>query len=86
MIALRPEIKIVESGDSRVVLDTKRGVYWHLNESAIDLLEELARGVSLDDIVARVASGSGIAPEVVRADYLECIRELKRARLIEVRH
>ena len=51
MVQLRPDLRIVEVDHGKVVLDTRRGVYWHLNEAAITVLEQLSRGRTVDDLV-----------------------------------
>lgn len=83
MIQLRKGLSIVEVEDGRVLLDTRRGVYWHLNRQAVRMLEELGRGRTLDDLVGQIVRETGADEERVRADHLALIDELRRAKLIE---
>lgn len=80
---LRPGIEVVASDDGQVVLDTRRGVYWHLNDAAIALLQHLGEGKSLDEHVAGVAQRTGADQARVRADYLYLVDELRHEKLIE---
>ncbi len=83
MVQLRPDLQIVEVDEGKVVLDTRRGVYWHLNESAIAVLEQLDRGRSVDDLVHEITRATGADEARVRADHLALIEELRQAELIE---
>lgn len=83
MVQLKPGLEIVEVEDGKVVLDTNKGVYWHLNQTAIGLLEELTRGRAFDDLVTEIAGNTGVDETRVRSDHLALIKELRRAKLIE---
>ena len=83
MIQLRSGLEIVEVDDGKVVLDTHRGVYWHLNGTAIAMIEHLAAGGSLDGMVAAVVRDTGANPSRVLADYQSLLGELQQAKLVE---
>jgi DNA-directed RNA polymerase delta subunit len=83
VVQLREGLEIVEVEDGRVVLDTKQGTYWHLNTTAMTLLEELGRGRRFDDVVQEIARTTGVDEARVRADHLGLIKELRRAKLID---
>ena len=83
MIKLKQGLAIVQVEDGKVVLDTKRGVYWHLNVSAIDMLEELGRGRSFDDLVRQIAEDAGVDEGRVRSDHLALVTELRQAKIID---
>lgn len=85
MVRLRSGIEVVASEDGQVVLDTKRGVYWHLNDAAIALMEDLREGRTLDEHVLDVSRQTGADSARIRPDYLQLVRELRRAKLIEGR-
>ncbi|ACZ29132.1 hypothetical protein Xcel_0091 [Xylanimonas cellulosilytica DSM 15894] len=79
---LKEGLEIVDVEDGRVLLDSRKGVYWHLNASAIGVLEALAQGRTVDDVVRDVVRQTGADEAVVRADHVELVRELRKARLI----
>lgn len=83
MVQLREGLQIVEVDDGKVVLDTKRGTYWHLNGTAITMLEELGRGRAFDDLVSEIARDVGVDETQVRTDHLALLKELRRAKLID---
>ncbi|MER7210026.1 PqqD family peptide modification chaperone [Streptosporangium sp. NPDC000239] len=83
VVHLRQGLSIVEVEDGKVILDTRRGVYWHLNQTAITMVEELGRGRALDDLVGQIARETGADAERVRSDHLALFDELRRAKLIE---
>lgn len=83
MVHLRKGLSIVDVEDGRVLLDTRRGVYWHLNRQAITMIEELGRGRAFDDLIGEIVRETGADEERVRADHLALLDELRRAKLIE---
>jgi hypothetical protein len=83
VIQLRTGLAIVEVENGKVVLDPKRGVYWHLNQSAIAVIEELAQGRAFDDLVAQIARDTGTDEGRVRKDHLALVDELRRGKLIQ---
>ena len=83
MIKLKQGLAIVEVEDGKVVLDTRRGVYWHLNGSAIAMLEELERGRGFDDLMKQIATDAGVDEERVRSDHLALVKELRKAKIID---
>ncbi|MDG5803787.1 PqqD family peptide modification chaperone [Streptomyces ossamyceticus] len=85
MIGFRQGVEIVETEEGRVVLDAHRGMYWHLNDSAISLLEALGRGRPFDDIVRETALAGDVEETRVRTDYLALLEELRREKLVEGR-
>jgi hypothetical protein len=80
---LKPGVKIVDESSGAFLLDTRKGVYWHLNQSGVRLVSALAEGRSVDDVVAEVAAEFSVDPEMVRADCMALLKELRKARLIE---
>ncbi|MEU8177009.1 PqqD family peptide modification chaperone [Microbispora hainanensis] len=83
MVRLSQGLSIVEVEGGKIILDTKRGVYWHLNETAMTVVEELDRGQALDDLISQVVRETGADEERVRSDYLSLVDELRRAKLIK---
>ncbi len=83
MVQLKTGLAIVDVEDGKVLLDTHRGVYWHLNQPALMLLDELDRGRSFDDLVRGIAAETGTEESLVRTDHLALVHELREANLIE---
>ena len=83
MVRLRSGLAIVEVEDGKILLDTKRGVYWHLNLTAIALLDELSRGRTFDDHISQMARDTGMDEARVRSDHLALVQELRQAKLVE---
>ncbi|MBO0901797.1 PqqD family protein [Cellulomonas sp. zg-ZUI222] len=65
-----------------MLLDTHKGVYWHLNEAAMTFVDELAKGVAVDDYVRAVAGQTGTDEARVRADHLQLLAEFRKAKLV----
>lgn len=83
VVRLRPGLSIVQVDDGKVILNTKRGVYWHLNQAAIKLIEELGRGRTFNDLIHQIVRETGADEDRVRSDHLALIDELRRAKLIK---
>lgn len=83
MVHLRQGLSIVEVEDGKVILDTRRGVYWHLNQTAITVVEELGRGRAFDDLISQIVLETGADEGRVRSDHLALVEELRRAKLIK---
>lgn len=83
MVRLREGLSIVEVDDGKVVLDTRRGVYWHLNQSAIAMIEELESGRPFDDLINQIVRETGAQESLARTDHLALLKELRKAKLIE---
>jgi hypothetical protein len=83
MVRLRPGLEIVEVDGGKVLLDTRLGVYWHLNVPAVNLLEGLGSGRTFDDLIGEISRNTGADESRVRSDHLALVDELRRAKLIE---
>ncbi|GGM47284.1 hypothetical protein GCM10011608_35030 [Micromonospora sonchi] len=83
MIRLKQGLSIVEVEDGKVLLDTRRGVYWHLNGTAITMLEELERGRDFDDLMKEIATTVGVDEQQIRNDHLALIEELREAKIVD---
>ncbi|MFI7447320.1 PqqD family peptide modification chaperone [Nonomuraea sp. NPDC049714] len=80
---LKPGVKLVDETSGAFLLDTRKGVYWHLNPSGMRLISALSEGRSVEDVVGEVAAEFSVDPDIVRADCMALLKELGRARLIE---
>jgi hypothetical protein len=71
------------AGDETIVLDTRRGTYFTLDDVGT-LVWELCDGTrSLDEIVAAVTAGYDVAPGQAETDIRELLDELAAERLID---
>lgn len=80
---LRAGVQIVEGTDGAFLLDTRKGIYWHLNEPAVQLLTALGEGRSFDEVVKDTAAAFDVDEVQVRSDYVGLVDELRRSRLVE---
>lgn len=83
MLKLKSSVRLVDDENGTFLLDTRRGVYWHLNPSGMSLLQGLADGLTVEAIVQQVITEFAVDARTVREDFANVVRELKRARLVE---
>ncbi|WP_167203080.1 lasso peptide biosynthesis PqqD family chaperone [Actinomyces respiraculi] len=74
-----------ESDDGALMLDTRRGTYWHLNETGLRLVRAVRAGKSVDDVASEIAREHGVERTVVRNDLDSLIADMKRAKLLSGR-
>lgn len=84
-VVLRRSVELTESEDGSILLDTARGVYWHLNGVGAQFVRGIQEGKSLNQVTALIAEHYNVDPETVKRDIDALLRDLKKARLIEVR-
>ena len=65
-----------------VVLDESRGQYWHLNDSAIQILQALRDGSDRKATAEMLESHYGLSPELARHDVDVACRELEKVGLL----
>ena len=65
------------------MLDSARGEYFELNASGTEMLELLLAGHSEEHLVRQITEHFEVAPERVRSDLSELLRQLLARRLIE---
>lgn len=83
-IALRRSVELTDSEDGSILLDTARGVYWHLNDVGARFVRGIQEGKSLDQVTALIAKDYSVDQETVKRDVGQLVKDLKEARLIEV--
>lgn len=85
-IVLKRTVEFAESEDEgSILLDTARGVYWHLNSVGAMFVRGIQADKSVSEVTALIAQRFTVDRETVRRDISELVRGLKKARLIEVR-
>ncbi|GAA0989739.1 MULTISPECIES: PqqD family protein [Nocardiopsidaceae] len=85
MVKLKSTVKISANEEGALLLDTKRGTYWHLNAVGIRLAEALDVERSVDELVLTVTTDFDVPPDVARRDVRKLLRDMKKARLVEGR-
>lgn len=75
-------VVIAEADEGMILLDGRRGRYWHLNETGLRLLRELISGKSLEESAARVATEFGADEYKVVQDCRTLVRDLAKAKLV----
>ncbi len=71
-------------GDTTVLLDVNRGMYYTLNEVGGRIWELLGSGVAVPAIVERLQDEYDVAPDTLAADTAALIDRLLRAKLVKV--
>lgn len=85
MLTLRDTVALSDLEEGALLLDTARGVYWHLNEAGARIVRGIKNGETVDDISFSLADELGVERERVREDTLCVLRAMKKARLLEGR-
>lgn len=79
---LRDHIVINEEDSGAILLDTRGGTYWQINQTTVHVLRLLESGHPSNDIVDILATGSDGESARVRADIANLITTLLRSRII----
>jgi coenzyme PQQ synthesis protein D (PqqD) len=74
-----------ELNGETVLLELSRGVYFGLDEVGTRIWQLLARGDSLDEIVAALVDEYEVSADAAAADLRALVAELEERRLVEVR-
>ena len=74
--------KSVETDDGTFLLDTARGIYWHLNWVGVQVIQGIQNGLKISEISSLVASECDADDETVQADIIQLLKKLKKARLV----
>ncbi|WP_017539742.1 PqqD family peptide modification chaperone [Nocardiopsis halophila] len=85
MLRLKPWVTMSTNDEGALLLDSRRGVYWHLDPVGVSVAEALEREPSLDDLVQAVTAEFDVDANVAKRDVRRLLKDLKKARLIEGR-
>lgn len=85
MLRLKSCARLVNDDSGTFLLDTRRGVYWHLNPVGVGIVQALTQDRTVEDITSGIVMEYDIDLQTARQDVKELIRNLKRAKLIEGR-
>jgi mannose/fructose-specific phosphotransferase system component IIA len=82
MTSLRPHVTATPSGGGMVLLDTRSGKYWQLNETGALILSDLLEGASPAETAAHLAEQHPTAAERASRDIDALLQQLATAQLI----
>lgn len=85
MLKLRECARLIDDENGTFLLDTRRGVYWHLNVMGMDVVQALAQERTVEEITSGIVTRFDVDAQTARLDVDNLIRSLKRAKLIEGR-
>lgn len=84
-LKLRDGVELAYNDDGAILLDTRGGVYWHINDSGAQLIRALSEKGSFEAAVDEVAREHGVTHRTVQRDFTELLKDLKKARMVEGR-
>ncbi len=85
MIELSRDVVLTEVDGEAVVLDGRRGRYWHLNATAQTMLERLLAGDTPDEVAQHLGDAVARPAADLVKDVDALVRELSKANLVDVR-
>jgi len=77
-----PRVSKVATNFGDVLLDEKRGQYWHLNEAAAVVFTALSEGRGENEAALRLVEQYGISVERARADAASIAGQMKENGLL----
>ena len=80
---LARHVTLTETANGHVLLDTRRGTYWHLNQSGYAIVQGLLEGKSLTELSRIVAETGNVDRERAVNDCSAFLAELLRAHLVK---
>jgi hypothetical protein len=86
MISILRKLRSIVNHDGAVILDIPRNTMTTLNSTGAYIWERLDKGMSLDSIIAELASDSGADPSIVAADVSEFLETLQSEQLVSISH
>lgn len=85
ILKLKNGVVLTRNDSGAILLDTRKGTYWHLNETALALINALDDPDPVAEAVQTIVAKTGADPSVIRADIALFIKQLRRTRLIQGR-
>lgn len=82
MLRVSKSVELTETDDGAFLLDTVRGIYWHLNWVGVQVIQGIQNGLKISEISSLVASECDADDETVQADIIQLLKKLKKARLV----
>ena len=83
MVKLRANTRMVENENGVLLLDVRRGNYWHLNVVAKFMVDALISGRGSDEVVSEMALRFQVDAATVHEDLKRLVHDLKKAKLVE---
>lgn len=72
-----------ETEEGTILLDGKRGKYWHINGTGLAVLRDLLAGETLEVVALRVAQEYNVNPAIVLEDSRVLLQDLTKAGLVK---
>jgi hypothetical protein len=82
VLRVSKSVELTETDDGAFLLDTARGIYWHLNWVGVQVIQGIQNGLKISEISSLVASECDADDETVQADIIQLLKKLKKARLV----
>ena len=83
-VSLASDITITDIEEGAVLLDGRRGRYWHVNGTGAVVLRALLDGEAPEAIAARIAATAPVDETKARADVTALVTALSAASLVNV--
>lgn len=81
-VRISPDVRTVVDATGAVILDIKRGKYFTLNGTGVEVWTRLEAGLGLGDIVSAIAAARGVDTDRVRLDVDAFVDRLKARHLL----
>lgn len=85
MARLKPTVELTEDETGAVLLDMRRGVYWHLNVVGVSVARALADESTVAGIARGIAEEFDVDTATAERDVRDLLVQLRRARLLDGR-
>ena len=82
MLRMSASIELSETSDGAFLLDTARGVYWHLNCVGVQVIRGIQNGLEIGEISESIATDCNTDIETVEADIIQLVKKLKKAHIV----
>ena len=83
-VSIRDDVIFCNTGGQRLLLDSRSGQFYSLNETGSEIWDLIQKGLSSEEILRQLLSRHNVAPEVARADLLELVDALEKRKLVRV--
>ncbi len=83
-VSLARDVTITDIEEGAVLLDGRRGRYWHVNGTGAAVLRALVDGEDTEAIASRIAATAPVDETRARADVSALVTALSAASLVDV--
>ena len=82
-VSLSGGVTLADADEGKILFDSRRGRYWHLNEVGIEVVEGLVEGRSVRDVAQAISVRTGAEESMVHSDCEQLVQELVAAGLLK---